>query len=343
VSISPLWQIPPVDSTDEYQICPNFGSIYTGECCTIRLRVYNQSSTAMIQNIRLTCTLQQSNTKVFPLLFECLIDMVYPEASTNYAFTLRVEVPDTYFLSFQLHYQLNDLADPLTLKKLNKFEAKPLFKYGFESGGWEDSTVVQCRLGNISNTSISLKSAEFVPSNSYAVEPLSNDLFLSDSFRSGEGRSYLFKLNASTTHTSTDALGRFMVTWWNENGDIGVVYFKEVDLQVRTDTNLSWRVDPSSRSLLVERPSSLTLHIHNRSRDSLTEAVKVVLIDSEMRGVILSPMNALALGSIEPQSDWTVELLAFPCMTGLQTLSGLHLFVRGKKVKTDELQVFVKF
>jgi hypothetical protein len=29
-------------------------------------------------------------------------------------------------------------------------------------------------------------------------------------------------------------------------------------------------------------------------------------------------------------------------MTGLQTLSGLHLFVRGKKVNTNELTVFVK-
>jgi hypothetical protein len=158
--------------------------------------VFNQSSTAVIQNIRLTCTLQQANTKVFSLLFECGVDMLYPEASSNYSFTLQVEVPDTYFLSFKLQYQLNDLADPLTLKKLNKFDAKPLFKYGFQSGCWEDCTVVQCRLVNISSTSISLKSAEFVLSNSYAVEPLSNNVFISNSFKSGEGRSYLFKLNA---------------------------------------------------------------------------------------------------------------------------------------------------
>jgi hypothetical protein len=89
-----------------------------------------------------------------------------------------------------------------------------------------------------------------------------------------------------------------MVTWFNENGDIGVVYFKEVDLQVKKETNLLWRVDNSSKSLLVEKPSSLTLHIHNRSRDSLTEEVKVVLIDSEMKGVILSPMDPLVKGQL---------------------------------------------
>lgn len=343
VSISPLWQIPSDDTTDEYQICSSFGSIYAGESCTMRLRVTNQSSTAVIQNIRLTCSIQRTNVQTFPLLFECLIDLLPQEDHKNFAFTLVVGVPDTYFLNFQMHYQVNEIPEPSIMRKLNRFDAKSALKYETDVVRKDDYIAVRCRLGNTSINSISLKNVNFSPSPSFAVEPLFQGLFLTDNFKPGEVRSLLFKLNELRPPSLNEELGRLLVTWWNETGDLGHATFKGVDIPPKLDNMVSWTLDTNTKTLVVEKPSYLVLHIRNNSKDIMLEDAKLVLLETEMRGVLLSAVNSLIIGAIEPQSEKTIELLAFPCIAGLQVLSGLHLFVRGKKVSTSELQVYIKY
>jgi hypothetical protein len=275
------------------------------------------------------------------MLFECLIGLLRPDEHINYAFTLAVGVPDTYYLSFQLHYQINEIPEPSVMKKLNKFDAKLALKHDFQLIRKDTSVVLQCRVANISANSISVKAVEFMPSEAFSVEALSTALFQLSTFKPGEVRSYLFKLNELRAATSNEELGQLMVTWWNENGDIGRVVFRGIDIPPKSDGAVSWSLDAGS--LHVEKPSSVVVRVRNNSRDNALEEVKVVLLESEMKGVMLSSLNTLVIGSIAPLSERTVELLAFPCMTGIQCLLGLHLFVRNKKVTTSELQVYVQY
>jgi hypothetical protein len=95
-SISPLWTLPDTVDTDEYKILDSFRKLYIGERFSACLRISNISQSVNLERIIITCHLQYSGIKTFPLLFQTDIPTLAPSTSQNYGFSLCVDRPDVY-------------------------------------------------------------------------------------------------------------------------------------------------------------------------------------------------------------------------------------------------------
>lgn len=293
VAISPLWAISTDSDTPEYQWMANFNKLYVGEGFTACVSLASQTQEAQLHSVFMTCHMQyQSKQGALPLLFQVELPRLLPLETKVFAFTLMVDQADVYFLNFQLHFYVKDIAEPATIKKMFKFDAKLPLECKNSILRRPSGFVVQSNVTNCTSNQLLVSSAEFLSSAYFQLTDLNESVFDSrPAFLEGEIRSYLFRLTEVSAVPPSVELGRLVVSWYNTYGDIGKIASQAIVGSAKTDVVVSVELEEQRKYYTAEKPADVRLTVVNRSNFYL-EDVSLVVDDRAMRRVLLSPSGS---------------------------------------------------
>ncbi|CAG9317315.1 unnamed protein product [Blepharisma stoltei] len=342
VSISSQWPIPNELSTPDYQISPSFGKMYVGESFTCCLRISNISQGVTLERVIIACQLKYTNVKNIPMLFQTEIQKLQADQTKRFAFSLQVDRPDTYYLSFAITFNLKDLPEPINVGKLFKFEAKNPLEMSNTIFKAENGFIVQCRVSNTTIYPMHLNSVELLSNKQlFTVIPL-HEQPKADMFNCGEIRSYLYHLVESVQLSSFVDLGVLSITWHNTTGDFGHLESQPLTYTFKMDKILKLAIDNKPKNFELEMPVQVNLIISNISSTFMLDNARIELQDSLMKNVDLYSMSSTALGKILPLESKSVTMALFPKVPGIQILEGIKIYSGTNTCEFEPCQIYVK-
>lgn len=341
VSVSALWPISNEISTPDYQISPSFGKMYVGESFTSCFRLSNISQGVGLERVIITCQLKYSNVKSCPILFQTEIPKLHAENTKRFAFTLKVDRPDTYFLSFGVTFSLKDLPEPINVGKLFKFEAKNPIENSNIIFKADQGFIVQTKISNTTIYPMHLNSVEFLTGKNFTVIALHNQP-KTDLFNPGDIRSYLYHLIEIVQLTNNVELGVLSVTWHNTTGDFGHVETQALNYQSKLDKIIKVAIENKPTKFELEMPVQIRLKVSNISSNFMMDNVRVDLVDGLMKNVVLTGMSSLTMGKIMPNEDKFITVALFPKVPGLQVLEGIRIYSGNNVCEFETCQIYVK-
>lgn len=328
-SVSLLWSLPLDTHTADYQISQSFGKMYVGESFTSSLKVSNISQ-SVLERLVIICTLKYSNVKSLPSLFQAEIPRLFPDITNRFAFTLNVDLPDVYYLNLQAHFSIKDITEPISVGKLFKFEAKAPLDFQSKVIKADEGFILQSRITNQSIYTINIDTVEFICSSSYKAIPYTTITDL-PVFNPGEIRSFLYHLIEVNPMPSNNELGRLLITWHNNTGDVGSIPSPAILHGHKYDKTLRISIENKPKYYLLEDPTSLVLKFTNLTLNFTMEEVKLEIMEKNMGNLVLTPLAPVVLGRIKPQESVTLLCALFPKVPGIHKLEGVRVYT-GKKL-----------
>ena len=339
-SVSQLWSLPLENQTPEYSISQSFGKMYVGESFTSSLKVSNISQ-AVLERVIIVCTLKYTNVKALPILFQAEIPRMFPDVTNRFAFTLNVDSPDVYYLNLQAHFSIKEITEPISVGKLFKFEAKVPLDFFSKIIKADEGFILQSRVVNSSIYCMYIDSIEFICSSSYKSIPYTSISEL-PVFNPGEIRSFLYHLIESIPMPAINDLGRILITWHNNTGDIGSIPSSAIVHAYKYDKNLKVFVDNKPKYFVLEEPTSIELKFSNLTQNFVMEDVRVEMIENAMINNVITPLAPTFLGRIKPQDTVSLLCALFPKVPGIHKLEGIRVFAGKKLLDFEPFVVCVK-
>ncbi|OMJ72572.1 hypothetical protein SteCoe_28959 [Stentor coeruleus] len=339
-SVSQLWSLPPDLVTPDYNISASFGKMYVGESFTSCLKISNISQ-AVLERVQIACTLKYTNAKSLPLLFQAEIPRLFPDMSNRFAFTLNVDAPDIYYLNLQAHFSIKEITEPVTVAKLFKFEAKKPLEFSSKVTKADEGFIVQTRVINQSIYTATIDTVEFISSGSYKVIPYTvlNELSV---FYSSEVRSFLYHLIEITPMPSNNELGRLLITWHNNTGDIGTVPSNAISHSHKYDKTLKITIENKPKYFLLEEPTSINLKFTNLTANFTMEDVKIDMNDSAMNNFVITPLAPTNFARIKPQETQNLLCAVLPKVPGIHKLEGIKIYAGKKMLDFEASMICIK-
>jgi len=340
-SVSPLWPIGNETMTEEYQIISSFGKMYVGESFTASLRVANVSPTTVLEHVVITCQLKYSNVKSVPLLFQTEIPSIRPEQVKRFAFTLNVETPDVYYLSFQISFGLPEIPEPITMGKLFKFEAKMPLECNNMIYRSQEGFYIQCRLTNCTIYPISLDFVNFMPSSMFTSNSL-NSQEKYTVFNPGEVRSYLYLVSEKMPLGMQVELGNLAVSWHNTTGDAGQIASQTLSHSFKIYKIVSLKIIEKPDYFVLEKPVPVKVKLTNLSYNFYMEDLRLEVDETQMKNVVLTPLSSLYLGKLPPQDSKIVDFALMAKVPGIHKIEGIKISSGQKYWDFDTCQICCK-
>lgn len=328
-SVSQLWSLPSDFETLDYQFSQSFGKMYVGESFTSSLKVSNISQ-AVLEKVSIVCTLKYTNNKNSPVLFQTEINRLFPEITNKFAFTLNVDVPDIYYLNLQANFTVKELAEPISVGKLFKFEAKVPFEFRNTVVKADEGFLLQTRMINQSIYPITIDLVEFVCGNAFksiSYTAINDDI----PFSPGEIRSFLYHLIEIMPMPANNDLGRAVVTWHNNTGDIGYISSPGISHSYKYEKTLKISIENKPKYFLLEEPTTISLRFSNLTLNITIEDVKIEISDESMVNSIITPLSPSFFNKIKPQETVSLLCAIFPKVPGIHKIEGIRVFA-GKKL-----------
>ena len=308
--------------------------MYVGESFTSSLKVTNISQ-AVLERVVIVCTLKYTNAKSLPSLFQAEISRLFPDSTNRFAFTLNVDIADVYFLNLQAHFSIKEITEPISVGKLFKFEAKVPLDFQSKVIKADEGFILQCRTTNQSIYTININSVEFVCSSGYKAIPY-NTVTELPIFNPGEVRSFLYHLIELSQTQSNNELGRVLITWHNNTGDIGSIPSAAILHSYKYDKTLKISIENKPKYFLLEEPITVNMQFTNLTLNFTMEDIRIELNESAMQNFVITPLAPMIFGRIKPQETVNLLCAVFPKIPGIHKIEGIRVLA-GKKLLDFEV------
>ena len=137
-------------------------------------------------------------------------------------------------------------------------------------------------------------------------------------------------------------LGRVLITWHNNTGDIGSIPSPAIAHTYKYDKTLRISIENKPKYFVLEEPTTVVLKICNLTLNFTMEEVRLEISDSGMSNVVITPLAPVSIGRIKPQESISLLCALFPKVPGIHRLEGIKAFAGKKALEFEGSTICIK-